>query len=481
MSKETNIMQRVLSDIHAEDILYCVWKGRVKLDEVFAGTEDLDVLVNPADVTAFVQTLAAHQFFEVRKMAAKSDIGARDFFHMDASGRVFHIHIHTQIIFGNALIRDYHVPIEHDLLRARIWDDDHEIWCATPEHDQFLFLCRHSARKKNGFYVSFKSEYASLRAFYDGVDLDPELIPTIVPAARAALINDTAAQSGAGRRGICQDLKPFRLKGRALSKMAAFVALAWVALLKRLGFAQAGVSVMQGGGMMVAFVGIDGSGKSSALERYKDRFSKRVGIETISMGSGQSGASFVRRIMFSVFGTKAKLKGHTAARESGDRAGKPKKFPWYYQLWLIICLWEKRSQLRRGLNAQRLGKIVLVDRWLQTQLLIAIDAPRTTNLATTGRLSDYLAALEADIFRLSDSLSPDLMFVMDVSPENSVKRKPEDLTLERAKVVRENLLSIVWPAKRVVIIDANDDIPTVDANIVAEINKDISGLDLRDE
>lgn len=478
MNEEQNPLEKVFSTARTKDWKYCIWKGSAKLSEVLEAHEDLDLLVDVADIHAIIAHLGEHRFFEVTKPKCRSDIGARDFYCLNSSGHIYHVHLHTKVIFGNALARNYHLPIEHDVLAKRQWNASYGVWCAAPEHDQFLFLCRHLVRQNLTRSNSFLPEFKKVQDFHADHSLDPDLVPDIVPSVRAGLL---ASQISAGTiselaKSIKMELKPFRLKAQFLPKLLAFISLAWIAVMRRIGFRETGVSVITSGGLMVAFTGIDGSGKSSALARFKKRFSNRIGIVTITMGSGQSGAGVIRQILFYLVGSKAKFNGHVSLRRESRNGNKPKRFPWYYQLWLIICLWEKRTELRRGLNGVRRGKIVLVDRWLQTQCKDGIDAPRTLNMIVDTWLSKYLLNLEADIFRVSNALRPDLLFILDVSAKNSTIRKPDDLSLEKAHEAREKLLSVHWNALKIISIDANMPIEIVDMHVVSSINKAILGL-----
>jgi thymidylate kinase len=374
--------------------------------------------------------------------------------------------------------RNYHLPIEHHVLAQRRWNASYGVWCAAPEHDQFLFLCRHLVRRNLLRVNSFLPEFKKVQDFHAEYSKNLNLIPAIVPCVRDALLASqiTAETISELEKQIEPQLKYFRLRAQFLPKLLNFIFLTWRAVMRRIGFCATGGSVITSGGVMVAFTGIDGSGKSSALARFKKRFSNRIGVVTITMGSGQSGAGVLRQIVFYLVGSKAKFSGHVSLRQESRNVDKPKRFPWYYQLWLIVCLWEKRSELRRGLNGVRQGKIVLVDRWLQSQCKNGIDAPRTLNMINDTWLSTYLFNLEADIFRVSNALRPNLLLILDVSAKNSTIRKPDDLSLEKAREAREKLLSVQWNALKITSIDANMPIDLVDICVVSSINKAILGI-----
>src|SRR5699024_8610980 len=61
-----------------------------------------------------------------------------------------------------------------------------------------------------------------------------------------------------------------------------------------------GRRTLPNGGMIITFVGIDGSGKSSGIERIRHFFGKHMNVQTNFLGSGKSGAGFMRRMIMNV-------------------------------------------------------------------------------------------------------------------------------------------------------------------------------------
>ena len=68
-----------------------VWKGSTKLDKVFLGQEDLDLLVD--NVAAFSQAAASLGFFETSKPWFKQDVGLSDFVKFELDGTFLHRYV----------------------------------------------------------------------------------------------------------------------------------------------------------------------------------------------------------------------------------------------------------------------------------------------------------------------------------------------------------------------------------------------------
>src|SRR5690606_6257933 len=106
-------------------------------------------------------------------------------------------------------------------------------------------------------------------------------------------------------------------------------------------------------GLVVAFVGMDGSGKTSAIERNEKFFSKQMNTKSIFLGSGKSGAPWYRKLIFNIMGSKPKLKTHKAVKTE-------KKYPFYYLIWVAMFLNDKLKRLRQIFQYKSNSCMVLV-------------------------------------------------------------------------------------------------------------------------
>jgi len=172
-------------------------------------------------------------------------------------------------------------------------------------------------------------------------------------------------------------------------------------------------------------------------------FSKFMDVERVALGSGQSGASALRKLIFLVFCTKAFLKGHKGTRYDKSQNEK-KKLSILYVLWIFLCLLDKNKNLDKLRKAVISGKLVLVDRWIQDIDLKFADAPRLSLYKDEKGILGLVARFEESIFRKSALMQPSQIVVLDISARNSVLRKPEDLTLEQAERSAKDMLNFKW-------------------------------------
>ncbi|MGR5000235.1 hypothetical protein [Vibrio celticus] len=214
---------------------------------------------------------------------------------------------------------------------------------------------------------------------------------------------------------------------------------------------------MKNRSLVIVFIGIDGSGKSTAIERLQNKKKfKGFNFKTLTLGSGVSGSPWYRKLAFKIFGNKAKFNSHKKMRVSTGVVSPPL----YYKLWILLNLYDKYRILKE-LTSGKKNKLYLVDRWLQNDLENYLDGPRTTNFDNTFT-SRMVKKIEKYIFDEITAIDVDLMVYMKISAETSVARKPKDLTLEQATDAVKIIEKINYKVNKQVVIDSNKSILEVD-------------------
>jgi thymidylate kinase len=470
-----NQLSALLTDWDEGEISYCVWKGIAKFEKVLLCEEDLDILIDRDKIEDARLILKKNGFVEFRNITSRSDVGTLDFLKFFEDGKWMHIHVHLNILFGNSAQRDYRLSLETIILQSRVWDSDFEVWAIAPYYDLSLFLVRHSLRARSVIpSARYESDLREIKSFYQGKNVRfiasdfnriidfPEVIKRLVVGYDNVSVKDLEAVGGPIKRFYKFQREAIDVYYLSKTTVNLFVILS-MKIRMAMGFFVYKKRLTQSG-LIVAFVGIDGSGKSSAIERLSNKLTKHISVLTVSMGSGVSGASWYRRIIFKIFGTKAKFKGHVSARS--ERTTRLKSnLPWYYVFWLIICLWDKKKELHRALTCKARGGLVLSDRWLQDETQSFIDSPRVASNGKKNVINKYLYRLEAEVFRLVKQSGPDYIIRLDVSAENSVFRKPNDLNLQQAHNAAQKIRELTWNNIPLAAIDANKKIEDVDRDL----------------
>ena len=94
-------------------VAYCHWKSNESLDRSASGENDLDLLVFRSDARRFEGILRDLGFRDAQLPRWKELPGVYHSYGVDRrSGRFVHIHAHYQLVIGDDMTKNYHLPIE---------------------------------------------------------------------------------------------------------------------------------------------------------------------------------------------------------------------------------------------------------------------------------------------------------------------------------------------------------------------------------
>ena len=438
---------------------WCHWKSNAALDRSRSGDNDLDLLVARADEAGFGEAMHRHGF----KLAYKPTgalPGVLDYYgHDEASGRLIHVHAHYQLVVGDDLTKNYRIPLEAAFLDDAVRDGEFRI--PPPELELILLVIRltikhlawdpvvlhlggvpRSAREELDFllaradpermyaqlarhlpFVTRESLAACLRALQppastlDGVRAAALLLPQLSPCARRPRAADVGLKAlrrtvAAGRRVV-----PARHRGRRLAA----------------------------GGSVIALVGADGAGKSTAIEALDGWLGSTFDVRRAHLG--RPAESPLRMGLVNL----ARARG-AARRVTGKPRGDDVRAT--ERSVLAVALARDRFRLVQRIRRQATdGALVISDRWPLPQLQ-SMDAPRVERFMPAEyrpALRARLAAAERRYYRAMPP--PDVLIVLRVDPEAAVARKPE----EPAEFVRRrwnDIWSVDWEAAGGHVVDA---------------------------
>jgi hypothetical protein len=208
-----------------------------------------------------------------------------------------------------------------------------------------------------------------------------------------------------------------------------------------------------GGGCVVAFIGIDGSGKTTVVGAVRAWLGSEIDVLPIYFGTGAGRPSLFLRpfklmvpLITPLIGTKPKGASH--GRVSNDAPGL--LYGVLLTVWATVVAVEKRFKLLAARRGADRGLVVLADRYPQNEVLDFNDGPLLTRLLTAPR---WLRRFEAGTYALAHRLPPDLVIKLEVMPKTVARREPDmDPAVIRARI--EAIPRIAFPGARVVCIDA---------------------------
>ncbi len=436
-----SLVMEVLRRFDERGVAYCHWKSNDHLAAALAADTDLDILVDPAGIDDAYAVFAELSCRRGRVANARNDIGLEDFLGVDdESNRMVHFHVHYRLPGGERHNKRFRLPWERLVLDTRVRDES-GVWVTAPAVEVVLLLTRYALKLRGRDMVKGASGPGS------------ELAYLMARTDRDAVLDIGEQLLGAGgRRAIaaCLDGEPgtkqlYRLRRVVLRALASQTSSRGPAAFSRrmnreAAWAMRGISrkvaprpVLKGrggtgGGVIVAFVGCDGSGKSTMVGESRKFLAPKLDVYPMYLGSGDGSSSLIRKPMKlvrdRVFGNARDR--NTIAKKVRVGDDHPTAMSGAKAIWALTLASEKSRKLRTIMKARTRGMVVICDRWPQMQFPGELDGPRLTHWAEGNAVQRALAAYERRPYELARRFPPDIVIRLDVDVDTAAKRRPED-------------------------------------------------------
>lgn len=476
------LIRELCGALAAEGIVYCHWKSNNALDRSASGDNDLDLLVRRSDVQRFTEILYGLGFRRATATATKRMPGVQDYFGYDeASGRLVHVHAHYQLVLGHDSTKNYRLPIEEPYLESVT--DGSLFRVPAPELEFIVFVIRMILKHctweviLGGEGQLKAAELDELAYLRDRIDRErvADLVVEHLPFVGAGLFSQCVAalDPGCGVRARMRTGRRLQaaLRGAARRRVVVdtYLKLWRRALLsiRRRVFKYKPRYRLESGGALIAIIGGDGAGKSTAVNGLRAWLSTY--FEATSVHVGKPAWSWTTKTVRGILkiGHVAGLYPQdsslrkTVVQESLVSPGYP---------WLLREVCRARDRYRTYLEARRFagrGGLVIVDRFPVSQIKLMdgpqaerflkelAEGPRGTQIASPTRASPVARALirlEERYYRRT--VAPDLLAVLRVDPDIAVRRKTD----EDAATVRERsseVWGIDWAGSGAHVVDAS--------------------------
>jgi thymidylate kinase len=482
------VLLAILEDFQKADISYCFWKSSRGVYSALAGESDLDLLIARKDQHRCKTILHKCGLKLFPSVPARDDPAVLSFLgHDDLIGQLAHVHLHFRLVSGERLLKNYHLPWEDAVLARSIQHPAFPIRILDPASEAFLLVIRSCLELRRRDPVTWRHWTSTTRKFsLDRTALTSRLDEDMLRELAAGLTNDHFAavvveafydkkpleDQWVLRRHIEEFLAPYRAYGAIEARLRTSIRAAhWIVggINKRFLYLPRPWSRRApGGGMIVAIVGVDGSGKSTAMTTINAWLGSEIDTIPMYFGTGDGRPSLLLRpfkmmLPFIARTLKTRPKGASHGAISNRDPGF--LYSMLLTVWALVVAREKRNKLlaaRRGANR---GLVILTDRYPQNETACFNDGPLLNRIPHAPQ---WLRRLEASAYFLAQRLPPDLVIKLQVTPETAQSREPNmDPSTVRERIAA--LRPLTFAAKHVVTIDAEQPLPSVMRRIKSEI------------
>lgn len=465
-----NLVYKLCKTLETEGVVYCHWKSNAALARSARGDNDLDLLVDRADVQRFTEILYRSGFKEARGSLEQQMPGILNYYGYDTGAdRLVHVHAHYQLVLGHDATKNYRLPIERAFLASGVQDDLFRV--PAPEYELIVFVIRMALKHstwdtilshQGALSATERQELSYLQARARRAQIAC-ILKQHLPFVSVALFDDClrSLQPGCSiwtRIKVGQRLQS-RLKAHTRRSPVSDVYLKFrhrmVGAIRRRVFRRVERKHMASGGAMIAIVGGDGAGKSTAIDELHAWLSTY--FKTIKVHMGKPAWSWT------TIGVRGILKiGHSLGLYPFMRApfqyaieADSTVFPGYP--WLLRQICTARDRYLTYAKARHFasnGGVVICDRFPLPQVM-SMDGPQVARMTSTcnaNRLTTYLTRLETKFYQ--QITLPELLIVLRTDPETAVQRKTDE-DAASVRVRSTQVWEVDWRQLPAYVIDSN--------------------------
>ncbi|MDB4603787.1 hypothetical protein OAH33_00380 [bacterium] len=465
----------LIEKLNDNSVDYCHWKSNLNVGKAMAGFDDLDLLINRNDFNR-CQIILSELGFKEASNRIQHIHSIRHYYGLDlATGEILHVHLYVSLITGPSWTKGYSFPIEKEYLGSACLDNELKIRLPQKEFELALFLIRVClkyscavefpfvivARKKINEEIEFLLKDSSITTagkifnrltcessddlFLSIIDTKVSLPRLVITAIKVRL------KLGHWRTlSLAEQLRKsfWQLCYRVINKL----------FLKR-------KKNFSNGGILISFVGLDASGKSSMLHESDKWLSERFNVRKLHFGRPMCCViTFLPNLLIKL---NKKIKGKKRISNSYDDNGKKSLI---YVVRNLILAYDRYRVILKGRKWSRKGYVVLVDRY-KSENIGVMDSPKLDPKKLKS-FKRYLAKVENNLYHRMSLV--DLMLHLRVPLDVAIKRNNERLKSD--KETRSELTlryqvnkDLVYRAKRYHVIDTSENYNHVLSRIKALI------------
>ncbi|KAA9340712.1 nucleoside/nucleotide kinase family protein [Adhaeribacter soli] len=485
-----NLIAGLLDVFHKQNILYCHWKSNEHLDASMTGDTDLDVLFDIKQKGKLLQHLHTLGFKKFDSIKEKQYHDIEDYIGLDIpSGKVVHLHAHFRMTMGETYLKGYQLALEDKILKSRVYDETFGIYTSSPAFELILLYFREALKLRNrealkmsllnrvNYSENVMKEYRWLKERVTDSQIETilkSLFNNYRPIYNLVTGRFNRKELQKLALLIKKEFKKYRLYSPAEATLTRWYREATVLFSRKLATLLNRPIMSQRinprGGLTIAVVGADGSGKSTVTADLQNTFRTKLDVYRVYLGRGDGKISLARKVLLGarkMVGPEPK-KG-TAKKGNRNSGNKQKGLlaNVYKCIEAMLVANEKSRNLERMQQAKQKGMLVICDRFPQNQIMGYNDGPLLNHLAKSSNpVFRAISDLEAKVYKKAENNPPDLVIKLIAEAEVVEARKPGETSLEMLEAKIAGIKALQFKDScQVITIDASQPLGTVLATV----------------
>ena len=461
--------------LNENNIYYCHWKSNSHLNKALEGKTDLDVLVSKNQKKEFENILDNFSFIKIITNKFKSTFNVYDYLGFDLNtNRLVHLHLHYVVVLGEKYTKNYFLPIEDLFFKDNIQIDN--IKTPNPNLELLLLIIRMHLKlglfdilsyfkHKNIFPKQIMNEFLILNSNFD-LDCFKEYIARIGLAKYSEQIIKIKSNIESNRYSIlsCFVNKTFflkilkdkkREKGLKYIIKKLYLSVRYFKYMQKI--IKAPKKTLPKNGVAIAFIGADGSGKSTIVKDISKWINWKIEVKQVYMGIPKSS------IFLYILNSIRKVIRRLSAVFNNEYSLKINRYFMSFQ-WIYIGYVRFRNSKKINRYIEN-GKIVIVDRY-PINLFDAMNEPMDRPRIKKMFLKNTLLSRCEEYFYNRIKM-PDFIFSLKADIDTLRNRKSNiDMTSHLDKV---NAINNIIPNSDLFVVDATQAYQDVLAKIKKQI------------
>lgn len=443
----------MFEELNSNNLRYCHWKSNIALEKSLAGKTDIDLLIHRKDADFFRTILSRLSFSPASSKKNVTNFPSVEHYYAldEDSGAIVHVHAYYQVITGQSLTKNYHLPVEDMLLEntRKEWN----IALPTKSAELVIFVLRmmlkHTAFVEllllSRYWDEVKQEMEWLleeNSVDETMQLVHEWLPPIDLDLYSQCLTALSFPSSLLRRislglRMRSELRPYA-RHSILSTMWAGIKKFTNMFYTRVSKKPRGM-ILASGGAIIAFVGPEATGKSTLIEEMRKWLGEHFAVEQIHAGKPPSTLlSFFPNLL--VPAMRSLLPKYRSTRIEAkytyqeDEKKSQSVYPIFFALRSALLGYDRRTLLTRAFARAANGNIILSDRYPSSSPG-ATDSPQLARVPLPKDkypIRRRLAQFEDQMYK--EIAPPDLVISLSVPLEiaiirnqNRGKEEPEEL------------------------------------------------------